>query len=416
MANIKTGVDKLVELVSQKKRVNSDEAAKSLGVGKDVIQEWAEFLEEEGIVTLDYSLSKTWISEKKITADVVLSNAKEVSSQKDAFARRIDVAITALEQETTGFEDIRKQFISIQSNIKTEIDTVKEQLGELDRYDLLKKNLDKDVATQRQEYDAVVKEALEKLKIEADKYDELEKAIATERRNLEEYSHKIEELKKMRFDYEHTIATLHQSLKNIDVIMADYRKRFDDSGRYIQQVRDSLDRLGKEVSEKKGSLLLKRVDDLKARQDSIVKAQDNMSKEIHSKTGESSSYASMNDKIHKGFEGFFSKTIDTEKLIKEIEGDKKGMMDDLEALKKKVTAFTLLTSNASIKTQMNDIEGKLKAYEGKRLNIRYKIEKLLLLIRGDSKSVKDPAPKTVPVPKIPAVSKTVSKTSGKNSR
>jgi hypothetical protein len=48
MAKIETGVDRLVELVGQKKKISQEDASKELGVSVAVIQEWAEFLEEEG--------------------------------------------------------------------------------------------------------------------------------------------------------------------------------------------------------------------------------------------------------------------------------------------------------------------------------------------------------------------------------
>ena len=214
--NIKTGVDKLVELVAEKKKVTIDDAAKKLGVGKEVIQEWAEFLEEEGIISLDYSLSKTWITEKKITKEDVISGDKEVSSEKEALARKIDVAITALQDETSGFENIRKEFTNIQGHIKNEVEVVKKQLTELERYDSLRNNIDKDVSKQRQNYDSVIKDSQEKLKLESQKYDELREVIEKERKNLEQYGQKLDELKKLRNDYDRTLNSLKDSLKSID--------------------------------------------------------------------------------------------------------------------------------------------------------------------------------------------------------
>ena len=46
MANIETGVDKLVKLVAKEKKIELGEAAKQLGVSPTVVQEWADFLDE----------------------------------------------------------------------------------------------------------------------------------------------------------------------------------------------------------------------------------------------------------------------------------------------------------------------------------------------------------------------------------
>jgi len=380
--SIKTGVDKLVELVSERKKVTVDDAAKKLGVGKNVVQEWAEFLEEEGLVTLEYSFSKVWITERKITKEDVLSSAKEVSSEKEALARKVDVAITALQDETSGFEDIRKEFANIQSHIKEEINVVKTQLTELERYDLLRKNLDKDVTEQRNMYDSFAKDAQEKLKLESQKYEELQSLIEKERKNLEQYGQKLDELKKLRSDYDRTLNSLKESLRNIDGVMNDYKNRFDDSNKMIENYKRALDKLNLELSEKKDSLLNKKIAELKVNEDRIFKSQLHIEEEIKSKVGAIKSYAEVGDKVHKSFDGFFSKNINTEKLISEIETDKTDLTKDLETLKKRVLTFTLMTNNSTIKSQLKELELSLESYEHKKLSIKYKIEKLLGIIKG----------------------------------
>jgi len=380
--SIKTGVDKLVELVSEKKKVTVDDAAKKLGVGKNVVQEWAEFLEEEGLVTLEYSFSKVWITEKKITKEDVLSGAKEVSSEKEALARKIDVAITSLQDETSGFEDIRKEFSNIQSHIKDEINVVKSQLTQLERYDSLRQNLDKDVAKQRDTYDSFVKDAQEKLKLESQKYEELKVVIEKERKNIEQYGQKLDELKKLRNDYDRTLNSLKDSLKNIDGVMSDYKGRFDDSNKMIETYKKALDRLNAEISEKKDSLLTKKLVELKANEDRLFKTQLQIEEEINSKVGVIKSYAGVGEKVHQSFDGFFSKNINTEKLISEIENDKTDLTKELEVLKKKVLTFTLMTNNSTIKSQLKELAYSLESFEHKKLSIKYKIEKLLGIIKG----------------------------------
>jgi chromosome segregation ATPase len=381
--NIKTGVDKLVELVSEKKKVAVDVAAKALGVGKDVVQEWAEFLEEEGIVTLEYSLSKTWIVEKKITKEDVIRGAGEVSSEKEALTRKIDVAITSLQKDTSGFEDVRKEFASIQGHIKTEIETVKKQLGDLERYDSLRKNLDKDVSKQKDNYDELLKTAAEKLKIESDKYDDLKSLIEKERKNIEQYGQKMDELKKLRNDYERTVSSLKESLKHVDDVTSEYKKRFEDSTKVISNYKSALDKLEEEISEKKGSLISNKIKSLKADEDKLFQRQADMEGDIRKAVSAVQSYIGVSDKVHKSFNGYFSKNISTEKLIAEIENDKTDLTKDLETLKSKVLAFTLITSDATIKSQLKDMEDKLKEFERKKLSIRYKIEKLISMIKGD---------------------------------
>ncbi len=379
--SITTGVDKLVELVSEKKRLDLDSAAKTLGVGKNVVQEWAEFLEEEGLVSLEYHLSKIFISERKIGKEDVLTNIKEVTSEKDALARKIDVALSALQEETSDFETIRAEFAKIQSNIKEEINLVKTQLTELDRYDSLRKNLGKDIDKQRIDYDSFVKEAQDKLKLESQKYDELHNVIAKERTNVDQYGKKIEELVKLRNDYERTVTSLKESLKNIDKVILDYKNKFDDANKTILKYKLSLDNLDQEISDKKSSLLTKKILALKSNEDKIFKTQAQIEKELSSQKESINAHSALSDKVHKGFEGFFSKNITIEKLITEIESDKLSLAKELEALKAKVISFTLLTSSVHIKSELKDIESKIKEFENKKMSIKGKISQLISMFK-----------------------------------
>ena len=64
---IETGVDKLVNIVRERGRIALADAAKELGVSTTVIQEWVEFLEEEGIISVEYKLTKPFLVERKLT-------------------------------------------------------------------------------------------------------------------------------------------------------------------------------------------------------------------------------------------------------------------------------------------------------------------------------------------------------------
>lgn len=385
--NITTGVDRLVEIISEKKRIELEAAAKILGVGKDVVQEWAQFLEEEGIVTIDYNLSKVWISERKINKEDVLTNVKEISSEKEAFTRKIDVAINSIKEETSDFELIRTEFLNIQGNIKEEIDVLKKQLAELDRYEGLRKNLGKDIESQKNDYDSFSREIQEKLKVDMQKYEQLRLIIAKEKENIDQYAKKIEELIKLRTDYERTIFSLKESLKNIDKVVGDYKKRFEEANKVVKNYKLSLDILDKGLVDQKNNFITKKIDVLKANEDRLFRNQLVLEKQIREKTINMESHAGLSDKLHQSFEGFFSKNISTEKLISEIENEKLSLIKDLEELKLKVQAFTLLTSNSSIKSELKDIEDKIRRFELRKQSIKSKIAQLVSLFKPNKSDI-----------------------------
>ena len=81
---IETGVDKLVKLVKQSGKISVAEAAKILGLSNTIITEWADFLEEEGIISIEYNLTQPFLVERKLHAgDVVecLGKRHEVKAE-----------------------------------------------------------------------------------------------------------------------------------------------------------------------------------------------------------------------------------------------------------------------------------------------------------------------------------------------
>ena len=75
---IRTGADKLISLVQSKGTVTVKNAAKALKVKKEVIEEWAEYLKEEGIIDVEYRLTHTYLI-KKVTK----------GKEKKGFLRRL---------------------------------------------------------------------------------------------------------------------------------------------------------------------------------------------------------------------------------------------------------------------------------------------------------------------------------------
>ncbi|PIN82650.1 hypothetical protein COV61_05370, partial [Candidatus Micrarchaeota archaeon CG11_big_fil_rev_8_21_14_0_20_47_5] len=59
---IKTGVDRLIKLLYERKKISLEEASKLLSIPKERLEDWARVLEDEGIVKVDYGLTKTYIN------------------------------------------------------------------------------------------------------------------------------------------------------------------------------------------------------------------------------------------------------------------------------------------------------------------------------------------------------------------
>ena len=104
--NITTAIDSLVEFVKTKKRVTLEEASSELGIPLNIIDEWANFLEEEGVISREY----------KFTTPFLLFKEEEASIEdEEELKRRLDLATRHLE---FMISNLKKYIINAKVNVK----------------------------------------------------------------------------------------------------------------------------------------------------------------------------------------------------------------------------------------------------------------------------------------------------------
>ncbi|MCD4666240.1 hypothetical protein K8R47_00325 [archaeon] len=81
-ASITTAVDSLVEIIKNKGRISVEEASKELKLPENIINEWATFLEEEGVITVDYKFTTPMLEFKNHTTKRTYEREKELLLRK----------------------------------------------------------------------------------------------------------------------------------------------------------------------------------------------------------------------------------------------------------------------------------------------------------------------------------------------
>ncbi|PIY60070.1 hypothetical protein COY95_03715, partial [Candidatus Woesearchaeota archaeon CG_4_10_14_0_8_um_filter_47_5] len=88
---IKTDVDNLVSLVKQKEEISFSDASKTMGVALPTIEAWAQFLEEDGILSIDYRLTQPFLiytsKEKKVKVPKYTPQMKGASAAEGRSSR-----------------------------------------------------------------------------------------------------------------------------------------------------------------------------------------------------------------------------------------------------------------------------------------------------------------------------------------
>ncbi|MBI4738186.1 hypothetical protein HY772_01265 [Candidatus Woesearchaeota archaeon] len=155
---IETGVDRLVRLVRERSRVTVADAAKVLGFDQNLIMEWALFLEEEGILNVEYKLTKTFLVSRVLTKKEIAQKVKEVENKKEVVFRKASMLKALIKRETSGFEKLSKEFAAMQQEISKEAGVLEK---DLQTYELLrqqKEDLDGKIRKSREEMVVAVEE------------------------------------------------------------------------------------------------------------------------------------------------------------------------------------------------------------------------------------------------------------------
>ena len=132
---IETGVDKLIELIERKKDLSLQEAANLLGVPKVVVEEWVSFLEEEGLISVDYRLGKTKLQLKELSPQDVQRKSKEFVSKKEGFLRKLESTLSTIEKEHDWLQKIKKEFTDLAQEVHKEVSSIEEELGTLEKFE-----------------------------------------------------------------------------------------------------------------------------------------------------------------------------------------------------------------------------------------------------------------------------------------
>jgi chromosome segregation ATPase len=329
MAKIETGVDRLVELINKEKKISIDDAAKKLGISKVVIQEWADFLEEEKIISIDYAFSKTFLVERKLSKVEVKEKEKEYSNEKDAFVRKVENSLKNLEQDTIGFENIKNDFENIKKGIGGELEKVKSEVKELEKYEYLKKNLDKEIEQQVAEFHELLDKSHKEVGFEEKKHQAILEELDIEKREVELKEHRLVGLEEKEKELMNRIQALISLSKDVQKNVSAEENSIVMTEKRVKELEKST-RVIEENVKKKRLGLQPLLDGAKKHEEQILKLQDEILSKAKDKAASIKSKVEEGSKAVSSFEKFFTKKNEVEALISEISNEKKYLMDSFK--------------------------------------------------------------------------------------
>lgn len=377
MEKITTGIDRLERLLEKRGKISLHEAAEELGIALDVIEDWAELLEKEQVVTLTYKLSNKYIELKDQSEKDVFVSAKRVSEEKDAFTRKIESAISNLHHDTVGFKRLKKEYDNIQKTIKTEVTEIKSQLKDLQHFEKLKGKLAKDIEKQKKDYSNFAKKYEKEIVDFENKYTKMLNKLKAEHKIILEARKHVDGLKLEKVKIEKIITEATDRLK---LVSKDIDKRLNTvslAEKKIDKLKSEIESLENGISERKEKSLVKLAKKMGATREEIDEAHNALLISTKEKVKAIQSYTLMGDNVYEAFSSKFLKKIKTLDLFDEIESERSTLFRDLELLKRKVVAFKIVANHSSLKKDFGDIEKIISDYEKRKKTLVGKINFLL---------------------------------------
>ncbi|MBW2999978.1 hypothetical protein KY339_04860, partial [Candidatus Woesearchaeota archaeon] len=176
-AIIKTGVDQLVTLIKEKKKVSTEEAAKALGVSNDTIEGWADFLEDDGIISIETRFSKVFLVERKLSKSEIDKKLGEHKIQREGFVRKLKTIFQQIHTESEEMKKFKQDFMKAKKDLGSELKDVQKEMDKIDRYDEMKKAIDEKRAAFEKRFEQRLKEIDKRAEQEKKKYEAIEKEI-----------------------------------------------------------------------------------------------------------------------------------------------------------------------------------------------------------------------------------------------
>ena len=373
---IETGIDKLVNLINIKEKISPSDAATELGVGSNIIMEWADYLEEEGIIKIQYKFTKPFLVARKIAKKDVQIKAKEFSGKKEVFVRKAEVSLIFLNREASKLKGIKDEFDKIKKELGLDIDSIKNELMELQKYEKLKINLDKQIEQQKTD--------------SMDKLQEISQQILRERRKYQDILEEIEEeeeilqkdrAKAISLEESEKLITERLDILKIFISKIEAKAKAEEEGvliseRNIQRLNLTAKSMKTRIEKEKRliePLVLKSQNQtykIKALNDTIVK-------KIKAKEKKLSSTKKASTKM----QAFFKKKLGILGFIEKVNKDRNELERELIELIKKAKSFELSSKSADMGEQIMELEEKFKGVDDKKHNFEKELKKLSIFFK-----------------------------------
>ncbi len=379
---ITTGVDKLVSLIEERKRISVNDAAKELSLPSVVIEEWADFLFDQGVINSEYKFATRFLIKREMTKDEVEKKSKDFEGRKEGFIRKVEATIDFIGKESAGLKSVKDDFGRLSQEIEADVKKVRSEFTVLENYERIKKNIDREIIEQQHSFKRQMESLEASIFSRQKSYEELVSHIKDQELRLDEEINRSELLRKNEDILRSRLRKIQDAAK-----MMEDQIRKEDSG--IAQIRGEISRM-KRFAEQLRQFIESREKDIaplmersRLHQKKIEDMEEKIIQKVIARKKEIGSTVSETRKVKEKFERFFEQKVNIDVMMDRINTDLSKLKQELNALI--VEARMLELSNPKrLSKHVGDLEAKFDAAERKRQKFEKEIFALGKLLKSKS--------------------------------
>ena len=348
MGQINTGIDKLVEIIKENKSISVVKASETLGVSTALIEEWGNFLEEEGIVKVEYKLSGTVLVERKITDKELSKREKEVMKRKDKLMENLKAAQESFNIQKEDIVEAQKEYKELAAIILKRYSNLKDDIDELTNLEKVSDELNQKLISHNREYNDKIGWINDVINKKYNKYNTLLAQLEESSGKIEAEKDKIKRLKDEEKLAHENLKNLHETISSIEKSLEQKNHNVADTLKTAVIVKDNIDEIRNELLSLKTNLdsLTK---ERNVKQKEIDKISIGIQRKIKDKTDEMEKETNKIKKKEVDFSNFINKKNIIKKLLHESKKDTISFIDEIDELSKEAEKFELINKSSDVK-------------------------------------------------------------------
>ncbi|MEW6036145.1 MAG: hypothetical protein AB1529_06020 [Candidatus Micrarchaeota archaeon] len=126
---ITTGVDALVRLAKERQRIELEEASSVLNIPQETIEDWARVLEEEGILRIEYRLTRIYLLWVKPTEEEVAQEKESFYEEKKGLETEVEQFKQKITAESNDLEGLQKSFGEFYAKVYAKMDSLEKMVS-----------------------------------------------------------------------------------------------------------------------------------------------------------------------------------------------------------------------------------------------------------------------------------------------